>query len=335
MAGCGGQAGVVSPFHTGVGLQEVRHGAGVHDVAVHADGERLDPAEQEEGVERTEDAAVGVPAAQDLLAQVRVPGRDDAGQGVAVPAEVLGGAVQHHVGPVVHRPEEIGGQEGIVDYDLRAGRVGLADHRGRVDDVQRGIGQGLEVHHVGGLLEGRVHLLRVPHVDHLGIETQPGQFLGHEMPGPGVGGVVAHDPGSRADKRHHGLGDRGHAAGGGDAAAAAFEGAHLLLESREGGVASPQVGPVHRRRLVDRRRRRVLRLARVDGPRDESVVIGHFVSPFPATAARWLRTPVPATAARSLRIPVPTAAARWPGPCGRFPPGCCRNGWKYGTRARR
>ena len=275
MAGRGEKARIVRPPYPGVRFQEVRHGSSILNVPVHADGQRLDPPEQEEGVQRAENAAVGVPCAHDLFTEIGVPGRDDAGQGVAVAAEVFRGAVQHDVGSVVHGPEQMGGQERVVDHDLRAGRVGIADDRGRVDDVQGGIGQRLEVDDVGGLFKGRVELFRIAHVDDLDVEPEAWQFFGHEAPRPAIGRLVADDPGARADEGHHGLGDRSHAAGRGDAASSAFQGTHLLLECRERGIASPEVGAVHRGRLVDRRCRRVLRLARVDGACDESLLFAH------------------------------------------------------------
>ena len=190
-------------------------------------------------------------------------------------AEVLGGAVQHDVRAEINRAEEIRRQERIVDHHLRSRFMGLADHRGRVDDVQRRIGQWFEVNHVGRSLQGRIELPGVPHVDDLGIESQPGQFLDHEVPCPGIHRVMTYDPGSSAYESHHGLGDRGHAAGGRDASSSALEGAHLLFKGGERGIATSQVGAVHRGRLVDRRRRRVLRFTRVNAARYEPVILIH------------------------------------------------------------
>ena len=55
----------------------------------------------------------------------------------------------------------------------------------------------------------------------------------------------------------------------------ALEGAHLFLKGGERGIATSQVGAVHRGRLVDRRRRGILRLTRVNAARNEPVILIH------------------------------------------------------------
>ena len=80
----------------------------------------------EEGVERPGDGAHGVLVEADLLGEVEVAHDDGSADDVAVPTDVLGRRVQHHVGAEGERLLEVGRGEGVVDDEQGAGVVGDA-----------------------------------------------------------------------------------------------------------------------------------------------------------------------------------------------------------------
>jgi len=124
-------------------------------VALHAEGEGLDAEEDEKGVEGAEGgpeipeklearlgdvggAAEGCGELQAVVAgvglgelgegavgPVEAPGvDDDAADGGAVAAEVFGEGMDDDVGAPVEGPAEVGGGDGVVDDEGKAGEVG-------------------------------------------------------------------------------------------------------------------------------------------------------------------------------------------------------------------
>ena len=94
-------------------VQELGHGQAVLVVPLHPQLERLQPALQQVDVVRRIDRPHD--AAQ-LADRLQLLGRadDHAGQQVVVPAQVLGGRVQHVVDAVLERPHVVGrGQRGV------------------------------------------------------------------------------------------------------------------------------------------------------------------------------------------------------------------------------
>ena len=87
-------------------------------VALHAQRERLDAAQREEGVERARHAADGVLQEGELLAAARAFLRDDgrAADDVRMAVQVLGGRVHDDVEAVLERPLDPGRGEGVVAH---------------------------------------------------------------------------------------------------------------------------------------------------------------------------------------------------------------------------
>ena len=146
--------------------QERRNRLRVADVPLHPHGQRLQPLQEEERVERaqrrTEIAQVfdarlhqvavlaeGFGEADAVVTGRRlghagklavVPGKaagldDDAADRRAVPADELGGGVDDDVGAMLDRPAEIRRGEGVVDHQRHTGLVRDLGDRGDVEDT--------------------------------------------------------------------------------------------------------------------------------------------------------------------------------------------------------
>ena len=281
------QPGVVHLRHLRLLHQPVGQVGGVLAVAVHADGQRLHAAEGQVGVERPRHAAGRVLEELDRGQQVVAADHRPADH-VRVPAQVLGGAVNHDVRPVFERPLEVAAGEGVVHHQDRPVLVAQLGQGGDVQDLQQRVRRRFDPDHPrfwgheGGEADRRgvvgVTRRQSPRLEHLvqqaeGAAVQVGRR--HHL----VAGLE--------QPLEHGRG-RGQAAGEGHAPFAAFEGRQTGFQGGAGGVAAAAVlvplvlaggglgvgaGGVdgHHRRPGGR----VGRLAGVDGPCAEAVGVGH------------------------------------------------------------
>ena len=142
---------VEHPRHVRAGAQELRDRGGVGLVALHAQRQGLEPAQQQEAVEWPQRRAGRVEPVVQLLGQGVVGHHRHARHDVVVPAEVLRARVDDDVGPQLQGPLHHRGVEGVVHDQPRPGRVGQLDRlgdrdllhhrvRGRLDDDQVGRG---------------------------------------------------------------------------------------------------------------------------------------------------------------------------------------------------
>ena len=119
--GMAGEARVEDAPDAGLPLEPGRQGGGGRGVALGADGEGQDPAQDEEGIERAERGAGIDLDALDLGDEV-APAGDDPGDDVAVAAEELGRRLGDEVGAELQRPADVGRRERVVD-DVAARRA--------------------------------------------------------------------------------------------------------------------------------------------------------------------------------------------------------------------
>ena len=135
-------------------------------VPLHPDRERLGPAQDEPGVHRPENRALGVlhePQPLDVVVSDR---HDDAADAVAVAVEELRRAVHHQIRAEVDRPLDIGARERVVHHHDNPARVRQFACPTEVRQPQCGIGRRFQEQHLRGwpdrLLDlvqpGRVHV---------------------------------------------------------------------------------------------------------------------------------------------------------------------------------
>ncbi len=122
-------------------------------VLLHADGERLQPAQDEPAVERAGDGAERLLEEREALRDRVVVRREEAADDVGVAAEVLRRRVQDDVGSERERLLEVRSREGVVDDDERADGVGSLGRRADVDEVQERVRRRLEPDEPRALLE--------------------------------------------------------------------------------------------------------------------------------------------------------------------------------------
>ena len=171
-----GQAGVVHPGDLVVLLQVLGNGQRVLAVLGHAQRQRLDAGDDEEGVEGRHggaqiaqaqhaagdgegEVAEGLGQLHAVVAGVGVDQRleavlgaepvegaavdDHAADGVAVPAHELGERVHDDVGAVVLGAAQVGRGQRVVDDQRHAGLLGDGGNRRQVDDDAAGVGDRL------------------------------------------------------------------------------------------------------------------------------------------------------------------------------------------------
>lgn len=103
------QEGITHRLDTGIGLQPTGDLQGVFVVLPHADAQRLDaPADEEGGKGRHHRAEVHQRTQTALAQELGVIGDHRAAQQVAVTADVLGQAVDHHIHAQIQRIGVVG-----------------------------------------------------------------------------------------------------------------------------------------------------------------------------------------------------------------------------------
>ena len=144
VAGMIGQPRIVDPRDPGVVRQHRRHLRAVVAVPVHPDGQGLDSAQGQPGVERAAGRADSVLQEGQPVGQVGVGDDERAADHVGVAAQVLGGRVDHGVGPEGERLLQVGRGERVVHREQGAGRVRDLRERADVGDRQQRVGRRLD-----------------------------------------------------------------------------------------------------------------------------------------------------------------------------------------------
>ena len=161
---------------------------------------------------------------------------DDAADRRPVPAQELGGRVEHDVGPVLDRPAEVGRGHGVVDHQRHAGFVGDGRHAGDIQHVHARVGDGLAVDRAGLRSDGSAEVLGVVRFHELGFDAEAAEADVELRVGAAVERAGGHDlfalPHQAAESQEL----RRLSAGGGQGGHAAFERRHALLEDVGGGI---------------------------------------------------------------------------------------------------
>ena len=220
-------------------LQEFRNLLGIGAVALHADVQGLHAPGHQKGVEGAHDRAGHV------LESEHTALRDEVGLAhhhacdhVAVAVQILGGAVDHHVGAQLQGTLQIGGAEGVVHDDLDLGILGVGNlsHRGNVHDLQRGVAGALQIDHLGLFRQGSLHGLQIGHVHQTDLHAEFGDPVAQKGKRAAVQGLVSHDLVAGFHAGPEGGGNGAHAGSGGQCGLAALQLRHLFLQGGHGGV---------------------------------------------------------------------------------------------------
>jgi hypothetical protein len=178
----------------GMALEELGDALGILAVAVHAQRQGLDPAQDQEGILRRQHRAGHVLEAVEAHLQQRLLRADDgAGDQVAVAAEVLGRGMQHVVGAEFDRALQVGRAVGVVHHRQRAVAAGDGGNRRDVDQAHVGVGRRFEEHHLRLRADRRFEIARVGQVEVGDPDAELGQTMVEEAEGASVERLVGDD----------------------------------------------------------------------------------------------------------------------------------------------
>ena len=188
-----------------VALESARQRERVGGVAFHAAGERFQPAEHEPRRERRGRGPEDVSVLRGPLHGL-VPLREDdrAAEDVAVPAEILGGGVEHEVGAARDRALERRRRERAVDEEPCAAVVGEGGERREVEHLDLGIARRLGPEEARVRADRRLRCREVGEIGERRLEPPSRQIVGgHDLEGV-VDAIVEEDVRSRGERLEEG-----------------------------------------------------------------------------------------------------------------------------------
>ena len=203
------QSGIDDAGHGWVALQEAGHGEGALAVACHAQREGGDAPRDEPRVEGARcPAQVYERFLADAVDSLR-GSNDEAAQGVSVPVQVLGRAVQDEVGSQLQRSLQAGAGPGRVHHQKCACLVGDLGERLQVGQDEDRVGGRLHVHQLGIRLQRCTDLRQVAGIRQGDLDSLAGQVVGEQRRRAGVADhtgdqVVALAEEGERDGRHRG-----------------------------------------------------------------------------------------------------------------------------------
>ena len=232
---------VVHPFHRGVRFQPPRHRQRVGAVGLHAQAQRLETLEEDPGIEWTHARTRGAHDLVGLVADRVVVGDDGAADAATLPVQVLGGGMDHHVGPEGERALQGRGAHDVVDRELRAA---LVRQRGDLLDVHRPaewIRRTLEDQKAGFGANGIVPLIEVDEI-HVGrVHPEAREDVVEERDGGSEHVARDHHMVARLQDGEPQSQDCPHARCRRHATGAAFQRSEALLESSHAGIGESRV----------------------------------------------------------------------------------------------
>src|SRR5215203_2474105 len=229
------QTGVENSLYARVLFQETRNLHGVLVVTRDAQFEGFQAAQEQVGGEGIEGRAVDLAVMVDPPHEFARPAQN-APEGVGVPPEVLGGAVEHEVSPEGERALVNGRGEGAVDHHDRAGRMPGLREAGYVDQLERGVRRRLQVEEVtapGDLIRDGLGIRSI--AEHH-LHARPGQELQEDFVRPAVGVLHGDDAVAGLEESEKGVADGRHPGGETRRGLRLLQRPNLLLEGAGGGV---------------------------------------------------------------------------------------------------
>ena len=244
MAREGVQTRIVHLRHGGVAREELRNLPRIGAVTLHPDIQRLQsPGDQERikgahnragHILQTEHAALG-----DEVLFADYHARDH----VAMAVEVLGRAVDHHVGAPAQRLLQIRRAEGVVhdDPDLGVEGVGRLGDQLNVQQLQRGVAGGLEVDHLGLVGKMFLEIFNVGQIRQRHLHAELAHTVVEQCVGAAIQRFIRHDLIAAHHRAPKSGGDGAHTGRSSHRGLAALQGCQLCLYRRQGWIPQPGV----------------------------------------------------------------------------------------------
>ena len=166
---------------------------------------------------------------------------DHTTQSGAVAADELGGGLDHHVGAVLQRAEQVRSGEGVVHDHRQVMLVGDFGDCLEVRQISVRVAEGLEVDELGILLDGVLELLRVLGGDEGGGDAVTRQGVAQQVEGTAVDVLGGDDVVTGLGDVAHGVFDGGGTGSDGQTSGTTFKGGDAVLEDTLGGVGQTAV----------------------------------------------------------------------------------------------
>ena len=239
------KSGIKDAAHLRVLREKAGDRAAVGVVLAHADGERLDAAQDEPGLERREDATGALLHEAKLLGEVGARRDEDSAKAVGMAVEELGGRVHDNIGAQLDGPLKVGRHEGVVDAHGDAVLVADIRDGANIGEHHQRVGGRFDVDEPGSGAEGIADVVGVRGVDEAELNAVMRDDLGEQARGATVDVMPADDMVANLQHRDE-CRDSRHAAAKGVAAGAALERGEVGFDGvacgvRDAGVFPPAV----------------------------------------------------------------------------------------------
>ena len=266
------EARVVDLRHLRVLREEFENLLGIFHMAVKAERKRFGALEQEEGVERgnrgtfvtqengadIDDIGSGACSGRERHAVTRIhfgelrelarcspvklaAVNNHAAERGTVTADELGGGVDHDIGTVFQRANQVRSTEGIVDKHRNLVLVG--DFRNRLDvrDVGMRVAERLDEHELRVFLDGSLDFFEVAGVHERGIDAERAERMLQEVVGTAVDGALGNHVVTLAGEGSNGISEGCRTGSDSEASDTAFESGDALFKNVLRGVGKTAV----------------------------------------------------------------------------------------------
>ncbi|MNE40791.1 hypothetical protein D3C80_1348300 [compost metagenome] len=167
------QPWVVNKLDLRLARDKLRHLLGVGAMAVHAQGQGLDPAHQQRSIVRRQHRPGHVfqPFKAYPINQRLAPDHQPCSD-ITVATQVFGRRMHHQVGAHFQRPLQIRGAVSVVDHDMQVMPTRGVGHRCDIDQLHVGVGRGFEVDHPCFAGNCRLECLDIVEVDVMDLHPE-------------------------------------------------------------------------------------------------------------------------------------------------------------------
>ena len=166
---------------------------------------------------------------------------DHTAEGGAVAADELGGGLDHHVGAVLQRAEQVRSGEGVVHDHRQVMLVGDFGDCLEVRQISVRVAEGLEVDELGVLLDGVLELLRVLGGNEGGGDAVTRQGVAQQVEGSTVDVLGGDDVVTGLGDITHSVFNGSGTGSDGQTSGTTFKGGDAVLEDTLGGVGQTAV----------------------------------------------------------------------------------------------
>ena len=226
-----GQARVVHACHRGLVLQPAGQLQCAFGLGAHADVQGFQALEHHPGIEGRQRHARALEHRQELVRHQLLAGTQGTRHDPALPIQVLGARVHHHVSAESHRTLQRRRGKAVVHRQQRAGLMRNGRQRSNVTDFGQGIGGRFGEQQPGVGTHGRLPGREVSLRNKGGFHAELGQVRADQLDRGAKHRLRAHDVVAGLEQGHAHHQDGRHARGGGDRSLGAFQRRQALLET--------------------------------------------------------------------------------------------------------